>query len=46
MKHYRLVINPEREPGDNDDHAAGKVDADDVEGELPVDVGVHVVGER
>ena len=41
MKHYRLVINPEREPGDDDDHHGGEVDRDDVEGELPGEHEVH-----
>ena len=30
-----VEVDPEWEPGDNNDHAARKVDADDVEGELP-----------
>ena len=42
MKHYRLVINPEREPGDDDDHHGGEVDRDDVEGELPGKQEVHL----
>ena len=32
---HRLVVNPERKPGDNHDHHGGQVDRDDVEGYLP-----------
>ena len=36
-----VEVDPEWEPGDNNDHAARKVDADDVEGELPDDHKQH-----
>ena len=36
------MVNPEREPGDDDDHHGGEVDRDDVEGELPGKQEVHL----
>ena len=39
---YRLVIYPEGEPGDNDDHHGGQVDGDDVEGDLPDEQELHL----
>ena len=39
---YRLVIYPEGEPRDNDDHHGGQVDGDDVEGDLPDEQELHL----
>ena len=36
------MVNPEGEPGDDDDHHGGEVDRDDVEGELPGKQEVHL----
>ena len=38
----RLVVKPEGEPGDQDDHESGDVDGEDVEGELPGKHQVHL----
>ena len=32
---HRLVVDPEGEPGHEDNHGSGQVDGDDVEGEFP-----------
>ena len=37
-----LEVDPEGEPGHDDDHGAGDVDGDDVEGELPGELEVHL----
>ena len=34
---YCLVVDPEGEPGDKDNHGGGHVDGQDEEGELPGD---------
>ena len=39
---YRLMIYPEWEPGDNDNHHGGQVDGDDVEGDLPDKQKLHL----
>ena len=41
-RRHRLVVQPEGEPGDEDDHEAGDVDGEDVEGELPGEHQVHL----
>ena len=38
---YSFVIEPEGEPRHDDNHEAGNVDGDDVEGELPGEDQVH-----
>ena len=37
-----LIAKPEGKPGDQDDHEAGDVDGEDVEGELPGKHQVHL----
>ena len=36
------MINPEWEPGDDDDHEGGEVDGDDVVADLPVEQEVYL----
>ena len=36
-----LGVNPEGEPGDNDEHAGGDVDGEHVVGELPLQGQLH-----
>ena len=38
----RLIVKPEGEPRNQDDHEAGDVDGEDVEGELPGKHQVHL----
>ena len=38
----RFVIDPEGEPGDDDDHESGEVDGDDVVAHLPGEQEVHL----
>ena len=38
----RFVINPEWEPGHDDDHQSGEVDGDDVVADLPGEEKVHL----